>query len=284
VRPRHPVAEDRGRSARIAEAGRPESPVTQAYAEMSIGPHAPRRVPAPLVHFATWASKQAGQTILTEDLARTSRVTSAGPTPHPQSSSGHRAVRAIRAAPGDGRHRISGAIRERPRRTAGWRGRATRRPGKQKVAEEIGREFALSLPCWRAPARSGGRPIEGFCSALRRRFRRRPWPSLSGRVPLGITTRADATTEARAEGPCSPPAYRPSRAEPSPAGDPRCASTLRPSPVARWRELLLEALLRISRLARFRVPPGPSNGVARLAEVVLTSVRVAVTENGTTSP
>ena len=102
--------------------------------------------------FATWASKQAGQTIRTEDLARTveghlgrsdalthviERLTAL--------------VRAIdRAAD---RHRISGAVREAASPTAALaRASGAVARGNLKVFEEIGREFAR----FRVPLESAG--------------------------------------------------------------------------------------------------------------------------------
>jgi hypothetical protein len=258
--------------------------ITQAYAEMSSALAARVGPSANWCTFATWASKQAGQTIRTEDLARTveghlgrsdalthviERLTAL--------------VRAIdRAAD---RHRISGAIREAASPTAALaRASDAVARGNLKVFEEIGREFARFLALLESAGSDPEDAIERFCAALR------PGAPPDGQDHLRAAFRGyhhalTATdAKARAEGLLLANLriglHEQTRLQPeilealnAPAVDHRAV-----------RERLLEGLFPdLSRLARFRVPLGPLDEASLgLAEVVRTSVRVAVTEKLTT--
>src|SRR4029079_17418776 len=141
--------------------------ITQAYAEMSTA-LANRIAPgANWCTFATWASKQAGQTIRLEDLARSvedhlgrsgaltlviERLTTL--------------LRTIdRAAD---RHLVSGRIHEAASPGAPLaRASAAVARGNLKVFEEIGREFARFLALLESDGAGREDAIERFCAAVR---------------------------------------------------------------------------------------------------------------------
>jgi hypothetical protein len=141
--------------------------ITQCYHELSAA-FAQRSGPsANWCTFATWASKQAGQTIRKEDLARTlESVLNTAPAPA-------QAVRGVAASAQDiGARRDTEEIRElvweawEPwaalDRTSAAVGR-----GNKKVFEEIGREFARFISvCLRDAAFEPDR-IARFCDELR---------------------------------------------------------------------------------------------------------------------
>jgi hypothetical protein len=258
--------------------------ITQAYWEMSSALAARLGPGANWCTFATWASKQAGQTIRIEDLARAVE----GHLGRSDALTGvvdrlTAVSRAIgRAAD---RHRISGAIHEAASPTAALaRASAAVALGNLKVFEEIGREFARFLAL---PERSGADredAIERFCAALR------PGDPPDGQDHLQAAFRgyhrtlAATGAQVRAEGLLLANLriglHEQTRLQPeilealnAPVVDHRAV-----------RERLLEALFPdLSRLARGRVPLGPLDEAAReLTEVVRASVRVAVTEKLTT--
>ena len=174
--------------------------ITQAYADLSRALAARTGAGANWCTFATWASKQAGQTIRQEDLARRSRTTSAGPrrSASPScvsaTSSGRSAARPTATA--------SRAPSARPPRRPGPLARASAAVarGNLKVFEEVGREFARFLTMLGAPGASGPEAVDRFCEGLR------PGDPPAGQAGLRAAFagyhRALATTgaKARAEG------------------------------------------------------------------------------------
>lgn len=141
--------------------------ITQAYGEMSRALSARTGPGANWCTFATWVSKQAGQTIRQEDLARhvedeldrSEAVTVATRTLG-------EFLRAIdRSADG---HRVASAIREAtsPVRALARASDAVAR-GNLKVFAEIGREFARFLAMLAGPRASDREAIDRFCGELR---------------------------------------------------------------------------------------------------------------------
>jgi hypothetical protein len=140
--------------------------ITQAYHELSAAAAGITAPGANWCTFATWASKQAGQTIRGDDLGRKIEEAFAG------SEAVHLAVtriRDLRRALGRAvdASTVLGVIREAcaPLLTVAHVADAVAR-GNKKVFDEIGREFARLL----AVLGSGGAEdgaIEGFCGDLR---------------------------------------------------------------------------------------------------------------------
>ncbi len=141
--------------------------ITQAYAELSGALAARTGSGANWCTFATWASKQAGQTIRQEDLAR--RVEDDLGRSEAVDLAVARIgdfLRAIgRAADG---HRIARAVREAasPARALARASAAVAR-GNLKVFEEVGREFARFLAMLGAPGASEPEALDRFCGGLR---------------------------------------------------------------------------------------------------------------------
>jgi len=139
--------------------------ITHCYHELSAALAERTGPSANWCTFATWASKQAGQTIRKEDLARTlESVLKATP---------RQAVQEVAASAQDiGASRDAEEIRELV--WEAWRpGAAVDRAsdaigrGNKKVFEEIGREFARFFPtCLRDAAFDAGK-IAAFCEELR---------------------------------------------------------------------------------------------------------------------
>ncbi len=141
--------------------------ITQVYSELSSALAARTGAGANWCTFATWASKQAGQTIRQEDLARRIEDDLGGSEAvgltvmriqHFLRAIGHAA---------DG-HRIARALREAasPARKLARTSDAVAR-GNLKVFEEVGREFARFLAMLGAPGASAPEAIERFCEGLR---------------------------------------------------------------------------------------------------------------------
>jgi hypothetical protein len=141
--------------------------ITQAYAELSRALAARTGAGANWCTFATWASKQAGQTIrqedfprrIEEDLGRSEAVglavTRIGDFLR---TIGHAA---------DG-HRIAGAVLEvlSPARALARTSAAVSR-GNLKVFEDVGREFARFLAMLEDPGALAPEAIDRFCAGLR---------------------------------------------------------------------------------------------------------------------
>jgi hypothetical protein len=258
--------------------------ITQAYAEMSTALATRGARGANWCTFATWASKQAGQTIRIEDLAR--------------SVEGHLGQSGVltlvtewltvfflaidRAAD---RHRISGAIREAvsPLAALARAGDAVAR-GNLKVFGEIGREFARFLALLATAGADEGAAIERFCAALR------PGDPPEGQEQLRAAFRgyhrALAATDVKAKAEGLLLANLRIGLHEQIRLQPEILEAL-DAPVVdhgALRERLLEALLPdLSWPARARVHVAPlDEACRRLADALRTAVRVAVTEKLTT--
>ena len=154
--------------------------ITQAYHELSTATARKIGSAANWCTFATWASKQAGQSIRGDDLGRKIEETFA------RSEAVRLAVgriRDLRRAAGRAvdDHSSLAAIREAcaPLLTVGRVSDAVAR-GNKKVFDEIGREFARFLGVMASPG-ADSRAVEEFCAGLR-----------SGDPPVGQRLLADA--------------------------------------------------------------------------------------------
>jgi hypothetical protein len=174
--------------------------ITQAYAELSRVLAARTGAGANWCTFATWASKQAGQTIRQEDLPRRieedlGRSEAVG---HAVTRIGDFLRTIGHAADG---HRIARAVREvlSPARALARTSAAVSR-GNLKVFQEVGLEFARFLAMLEAPGASEPEAIDRFCAGLR------PGSSPDGQTGLRAAfagyhrTLATAGAKARAEG------------------------------------------------------------------------------------
>ncbi|RNC67179.1 MAG: hypothetical protein ED859_15870 [Desulfuromonadales bacterium] len=141
--------------------------ITQCYHELSAG-HAERSGPgANWCTFATWASKQAGQTIRKEDLARTIESLT---------GSGSLAELAARKLAGVAR-RLGAKLRTDEILDVVWelvnpeavleRTSVAVARGNLKVFKEIGREFARFLALWSGDGAPDATGVEAFCVELR---------------------------------------------------------------------------------------------------------------------
>jgi hypothetical protein len=140
--------------------------ITQAYFELSTAVAAPGGLAANWCTFATWASKQAGQTIRREDLERAIEDKLGSSEAFTHAVGRIRAVfRALRRRADE--NEIAAALREAclSARAIDVTSDAVGR-GNRKVFEEIGREFARFLPLVQA---GGCEPatLERFCADLR---------------------------------------------------------------------------------------------------------------------
>ena len=140
--------------------------ITQAYHELSTATAGKIGAAANWCTFATWASKQAGQSIRGDDLGRKIEETFA------RSDAVRLAVariRDLRRAAGRAvdDHASLAAIREAcaPLLTVGRVSAAVAR-GNKKVFDEIGREFARFLGVMAKPG-ADSRAVEEFCAGLR---------------------------------------------------------------------------------------------------------------------
>ncbi len=136
--------------------------ITQSYHELAVA--LSRRIGgANWCVYATWASKQAGQTIRKEDLSRALRNAAF------TAQSDHDVAAAARAL---GSTRSAEDIREAVYRamsaqTALDRASDAVGRGNRKVFEEIGREFARFLETCCDDEVNNGQRLAGFCEALR---------------------------------------------------------------------------------------------------------------------
>ena len=140
--------------------------ITQAYYELSTAVASHGSLAANWCTFATWASKQAGQTIRREDLERAIEDELGRSEAFTRAVARIRAVfRALRRRADD--DEIAAALREAclPARAIEETSDAVAR-GNRKVFEEIGREFARFLPLVQ---RGTCEPatLERFCADLR---------------------------------------------------------------------------------------------------------------------
>ena len=141
--------------------------ITQCYHELSLALAAITGSTANWCTFATWASKQAGQTIRREDLARTFEKI-LGRSPEVSENTD----RVVASALYIGSQREAAAIHESVRRTirampAFDRASAAVGRGNNKVFEEIGREFARFLATYQEDTSFDPEKIARFCNALR---------------------------------------------------------------------------------------------------------------------
>ncbi len=140
--------------------------ITQCYHELAAAVATRAGPDANWCAFATWASKQAGQTIRQQDLAQALQHLLAAPEAE------QAAARVLVAAGGREGLRDAGDIRLKmwealePATAFDRAGDAVAR-GNQKVFAEIGREFArFAAACLDDPACDAGR-IDRFCAGLR---------------------------------------------------------------------------------------------------------------------
>ncbi|MBX2929774.1 MAG: hypothetical protein KF852_18215 [Saprospiraceae bacterium] len=137
--------------------------ITQSYADMSA---AMARLISPGANwctFATWASKQAGQTMRGEDLLRTMEHWLGSEPAAVQALTEIAALAGKRATPTDVRHRLWSAL-DFPgavQRAADSVGR-----GNRKVYAEIGREFARFLADFPPGAEYDAAQLDAFCAQL----------------------------------------------------------------------------------------------------------------------
>lgn len=155
--------------------------ITQCYHELSSALAAMTGPTANWCTFATWASKQAGQTIRREDLAETLRnlldrtPEAPGSTNRVEVSAvevSESAERVVQKAVEAGSVRDAGGIRESVRRAvrampAFDRASEAVARGNNKVFEEIGREFARFLAACRGDTSFDPDRIAWFCEELR---------------------------------------------------------------------------------------------------------------------
>ena len=155
--------------------------ITQCYYELSSALAAKTGPTANWCTFATWASKQAGQTIRREDLAETLQNLSHRPPDLPESTGrvaasavevSESTERIVRTAADAGYPRDAGGIRESVRRVvrempAFDRASEAVAKGNNKVFEEIGREFARFLAACQDGASFDRDRIARFREALR---------------------------------------------------------------------------------------------------------------------
>lgn len=140
--------------------------ITQAYHELSTAVASLGGLAANWCTFATWASKQAGQTIRREDLKRAIEDELGRSEAFTRAGARIRAVlRALRRRTEDGA--IAAALREAclPARAIDETSDAVAR-GNRKVFEEIGREFAQFLPLVHGGTCEPA-TLERFCADLR---------------------------------------------------------------------------------------------------------------------
>jgi hypothetical protein len=156
--------------------------IAQAYHELAAAVARETGPGANWCTFATWASRQAGQSIRGDDLGR--KIEDA----FRDAEVVRRAVeviREVRRALGRAidASAILDALREAcaPLLTAGRVAEAVAR-GNKKVFDEIGLEFARFLAIWPAGANPA---LEAFCGELR------PGHDLRGQFPLSLRTLAD---------------------------------------------------------------------------------------------
>jgi hypothetical protein len=140
--------------------------ITQCYHELAAAVATRAGPDANWCAFATWASKQAGQTIRQQDLAQALQHLLAAPEAE------QAAARVLVAAGGREGLRDAGDVRLKmwealePATAFDRAGGAVAR-GNQKVFAEIGREFArFAAACLGDPACDAGR-IDRFCAGLR---------------------------------------------------------------------------------------------------------------------
>lgn len=268
--------------------------ITQAYGEMSRALAARGRSGANWCTFATWASKQAGQTIRQEDLARRveDHLGRSEAVAHASAQLGALLRTIDHAADG---HRLASAIREvaSPAPALARASDAVAR-GNLKVFEEIGREFARFLAMLGAAGAGEREAIDRFCDTLR------PGDPPDGqghlRAAFADYHRALATEDAKtsAEGfflaNLRIGLHEQIRLQPeilealnAPVVDPRALRDRLLERLLSDRPWLTRARIRVARWARWRGWLGPLDDVSRrLADALRIGVRAAVTEKLTT--
>jgi hypothetical protein len=166
--------------------------ITQCYHELSsaLASRVSGR-PANWCTFATWASKQAGQTIRKEDLARAfERLFARSPEASAVADSAAASVARLGAEPAPGRVRDALWQARAPESAFERAGDAVAR-GNLKVFAEIGRAFAsfLSLPA------TDGAPDADAFAAFRERLRPGSAPRGQGYLPQAFGSYAQAISE-----------------------------------------------------------------------------------------
>src|SRR5215210_5979656 len=155
--------------------------ITQCYYELSSALATMTGPTANWCTFATWASRQAGQTIRREDLAETLRNLSDGTSEAPRDQTRAAAwifgvrksiERVVQGAVEADSVRSAEGIRESVRRAvralpAFDRASEAVARGNNKVFEEIGREFARFLATCRSDTNFDPAKIARFCEELR---------------------------------------------------------------------------------------------------------------------
>jgi hypothetical protein len=141
--------------------------ITQCYHELSLSFAARTGRQANWCTFATWASKQAGQTIRHEDLARALQAALGGPVVSAQTADAVSAV-ARELGPRADRGDLPAVLREAldPAAAVARAGAAVTR-GNLKVFEEIGREFARFHEQLAADSEPDAGRLAGFVEELR---------------------------------------------------------------------------------------------------------------------
>ena len=265
--------------------------ITQAYGEMSGALAARGRSGANWCTFATWASKQAGQTIRQEDLARRveDHLGRTETVAHASAQLGALLRTIDRAADG---HRLASAIREvASSAPALARASDAVARGNLKVFEEIGREFARFLAMLGAAGASEREALDRFCGTLR------PGDPPDGQGHLraafadyhGALATEDAKT--RAEGfflaNLRIGLHEQIRLQPeilealnAPVVDPRALRDRLLERLLSDRPWLTRARMHVARWARWRGPL--DDACRRLADALRRGVRAAVTETLTT--
>ena len=152
--------------------------ITQCYHELSSALAEMTGPTANWCTFATWASKQAGQTIRREDLRETFKDILDKPPENTErvaasaSEVSESAERVVKSALDTGSQRDAASIRESIRRTirqlpAFDRASEAVERGNNKVFAEIGREFARFLATCQGDTSFDPEKITRFCDALR---------------------------------------------------------------------------------------------------------------------
>ncbi len=162
-----PTVADVDRIAALADPVVRNLQITQCYHELSLALAAMSEVTANWCTFATWASKQAGQTIREEDLARAFKNL-LGRSPAASEAAGVVVASVLRI---DSRRDASG-VRESAAqalipRVAFERASDAVGRGNKKVFEEIGREFARFLATVQEDSDFDPEKIARFCAGLR---------------------------------------------------------------------------------------------------------------------
>jgi hypothetical protein len=162
-----PTVEDVDRIAALADPAIRNLQITQCYHELALALTARTGICANWCTFATWASKQAGQTIRKEDLLRTlENILRPAPTAMQAVPDLVASAQALGSQASEAEIQESVAAVLNPLAAFDRASDAVGR-GNRKVYEEIGREFArFAAACLQDPAFDAD-SIDQFCEALR---------------------------------------------------------------------------------------------------------------------